>query len=142
VEAKRKARSDVAREHDLVMILARGLASSIATPMFLVDPDGTLVYFNEPAEGILGTSYAEAGEMALDEWGTAFVPEDAETGEALESKGLPLTIALTERKPAHRTMRITGRDGATRDIAVSAFPLWARMDEFVGAVAIFWEEGA
>jgi PAS domain-containing protein len=126
-------------EHDLVLILARGLASSIATPMFLVDPDGNLVYFNEPAEVLLGTSYADAGEMPPEEWGTGFKPQDPETGEAIPRESLPLTIALTERKPAHSTVVITARDGVRRSIANTAFPLWARTDEFVGAVAIFWE---
>lgn len=127
-------------EHNLVQILARGLASSIATPMFLVDPDGNLLYFNEPAEDILGTTYAEEGEMASQEWATAFKPHDLQTGEVLPPEVLPLSIALSERKPAHRTMQITGRDGVRRLIAVTAFPLFARADEFVGAVSIFWEE--
>jgi len=127
-------------EHNLVLILARGLASSIATPMFLVDPEGTLVYFNEPAEGILGQSYAEAGELSSDEWGTMFYPEDPETGEKIPREVLPLMIALAERRPAHRSMVITAQDGVRRGIALTAFPLFARTDEFVGAVAIFWEE--
>jgi PAS domain-containing protein len=127
-------------EHNLVLILARGLASSIATPVFLVDPDGTLAYFNEPAEQILGQTYAETGELKLDEWGTVFSPQDRESGEHLSPDALPLAMAIQERKPAHRQMRITGIDGEQRDIAVTAFPLWARTDEFVGAVAIFWEE--
>jgi PAS domain-containing protein len=128
------------QDHNLVLILARGLASSIATPMFVVDPDGNLVYFNEPAEEILGTTYAEEGEMAPEEWGTAFKPHDMETGEELPLESLPLAQALAERKPAHKAMGITGRDGVRRPIAVTAFPLWARTDEFVGAAAIFWEE--
>jgi PAS domain-containing protein len=127
-------------EHDLVLILARGLASSIATPMFLVNTDGTLVYYNEPAEEILGVSYAEAGELKPDQWGTMFAPVDRTSGEHLQPEALPLTVALDTRKPAHRRLRITGHDAVERDIAVTAFPLWARTDEFVGAVAIFWEE--
>jgi PAS domain-containing protein len=127
-------------EHNLVLILARGLASSIATPVFLVDPDGTLAYFNEPAEEILGQTYAETGELKMDDWGTMFSPQDRESGEHIQPEALPLATAIQERVPAHRQMRITGFDGEQRDIAVTAFPLWARTDEFVGAVAIFWEE--
>jgi PAS domain-containing protein len=128
-------------EHNLVLILGRGLASSIATPMFLVDPDGTLVYFNEPAESILGQSFAEAGEMPAEEWGTRFYPEDPDSGEKISGEELPLTQALAARRPAHRALVITGLDGVRRNIAVTAFPLFARTDEFVGAVAIFWERG-
>ena len=32
-------------------------------PIFLVDPEGTLVYYNEPAERLLGYRYDETGEM-------------------------------------------------------------------------------
>jgi PAS domain-containing protein len=128
-------------EHNLVLILARGMASSIATPIFLVDPAGNLVYFNEPAEEILGQSYAEAGELSPEEWGTMFYPEDPETGDKLDPQSLPLTVALNERRPSHRPIAITGLDGVRRKIAITAFPLFARTDEFVGAVAIFWEEG-
>ena len=128
-------------EHNLVLILARGLASSIATPMFLVDTEGTVVYYNEPAEVILGETYAEAGELSSDEWGTRFYPEDPDSGEKLEADQLPLSVALKERKPDHRLLAITGRDGQRRTIAVTAFPLFARTNEFVGGVAIFWETG-
>jgi PAS domain-containing protein len=128
-------------EHNLVLILARGLASSIATPMFLVDTEGRLAYYNEPAEAIFGESYAEAGELSAEEWGTRFYPEDPDTGEKLDPEALPLSVALKERKPDHRLITITGRDGKRRMLAVTAFPLFARTNEFVGAVAIFWEAG-
>lgn len=130
----------MSEEHNLVLILARGLASSIATPVFLVDPDGTLVYYNEPAEELLGQSFPEAGELKLDQWGTMFSPRDRESGEHISPDALPLAMALQERVPVHKRLRITGLDAEDRDIAVTAFPLWARTDEFVGAVAIFWEE--
>jgi PAS domain-containing protein len=128
-------------EHNLVLILARGLASSIATPMFLVDTEGTLVYYNEPAEVIFGETYAEAGELSPEEWSTRFYPEDPETGEKVGPEELPLSVALTERRPDHRLVTITGRDSQRRTIAVTAFPLFARTNEFVGGVAIFWEAG-
>jgi hypothetical protein len=127
-------------EHNLVLILARGLASSVATPIFLVGPDGTLLYFNEAAEGILGQTYAEAGEMSPEEWGAAFKPVSPETGDEVEIKNLPLSVALSEQRAAHRPLTITGLDGITRNIAITAFPLFARTEELVGAVAIFWEE--
>jgi PAS domain-containing protein len=128
-------------EHNLVLILARGLASSIATPLFVVDENGTLVYYNEPAEEILGMTFAEAGEMSPQEWASMFYPEDPQTGDKLSPDQVPLSIALAERRPVHRNVVITGGDEVRRTIAVTAFPLFARTDEFVGALAIFWEEG-
>ena len=47
----------------LVLILAKDLASRLATPVFVVDHEGSLLYFNEAAEPVLGVPYAETGEM-------------------------------------------------------------------------------
>jgi hypothetical protein len=47
------------------LILMRQLASYLAMPIFLVDPDGNLLYYNEPAEYLLGRRYDETGEMPL-----------------------------------------------------------------------------
>jgi hypothetical protein len=71
-----------------------------------------------------------------------FYPEDPASGEKLKPEDLPLAVALSKQRPAHRGLAITGRDDVRRTIAITAFPLFARTDEFVGAVAIFWEEGA
>lgn len=107
--------------------------------MFLIDPKGTLIFYNEPAETILGEKYAEAGELAPDEWGTMWSPEDPETGAEVPLEKLPLWIALTERAPAQSALCITGSDGVRRKINVIAFPLMTQAQELVGAVAIFWE---
>lgn len=46
--------ADSSTQRNLVMILARDLTSRLATPAFVVDADGTLAYFNEAAEPVLG----------------------------------------------------------------------------------------
>jgi len=127
-----------ASQHNLVLILARDFASRLATAVFLVDPQGSLVYFNEAAEGVLGQAYTEGVSMSAREWSTAFEPVAAD-GSPLPLGDLPLGIALSRREPAHSAIRIVGRDGVARAIEVTAFPLFAHADEFVGAVAIFWE---
>ncbi|MDQ4006230.1 MAG: PAS domain-containing protein [Actinomycetota bacterium] len=127
-------------EHNLVLILARGLASSIATPMMLVDPDGTVVYFNEPAEAILGESYAEVGELTRDEFIDKFYTGEDQSGTKVPPAELPIGVALGKRRPAHRTLTVARADGERRAIAVTAFPLFARTEELAGALAIFWEE--
>lgn len=124
---------------DLVLILARELASNLATATFVVDPQGTLIYYNEAAEGLLGEKYADAGELAIEEWGTIWSPEDLDTGEKIPVEDLPLSVALAENRPSHKGMWIVGSDDVRRQIAVTAFPLFSREDESVGAVAIFWE---
>jgi PAS domain-containing protein len=127
------------QQRNLVLILARELAANSATPMFVVDPQGNLAFFNEPAERVLGRSFAETGPLDSQEWGTIFSPVDGE-GNAIPVEELPLTKAMRQLEPGHVGMTITGLDGETRQIAVTAFPLFARADEFVGALAIFWEE--
>jgi PAS domain-containing protein len=121
------------------VILMKQIASYLATPIFVVDPMGNLVYFNEPAEGILGQRYDEAGDMPLHEWSSVFAPTD-ERGELLPPEDLPLVCALERRRPAHGPMWIRGLDGAIRHIAVTAFPLVGQNDRNLGAVAIFWED--
>ncbi|MCA1727313.1 MAG: PAS domain-containing protein [Actinobacteria bacterium] len=126
-------------QKSIVLILARELASKLATAVFIVDPEGTAVYYNEPAEALLGQTFAEGGELGKDEWGTVFNAMDADS-QPVPVDQLPLGIAITKHEPAHRTFWITGLDGVKRQISVTAFPLFARAQEFVGAVAIFWEE--
>ena len=130
--------ADDSTQRNLVMILARDLTSRLATPAFVVDAEGTLAYFNEAAEPVLGRSYAEAGELRAGEWASDWKPTDLD-GMPVPLEDLPLGIAFREGRPAHRAIRITGGDGVEREIEVTAFPLRPRQDVIVGAVAVFWE---
>ena len=51
---------------EVEMILARQLASFLALPIFLVGIDGGLIYYNEPAETILGCRFEEPGHFRCD----------------------------------------------------------------------------
>lgn len=126
------------QSQNLVLILARELADKLATAMFLVDPEGKLLYFNERAGEILGQSFATVGRMDLRDWTEGFDPREMD-GRVLPPEKLPLAVALIHQEPAHRSFQIRGRDGTNRVIASTAFPLFAHADEFVGAAAIFWE---
>jgi PAS domain-containing protein len=125
-------------QRNLVLILARDLADKLASAVFVVDRVGTLVYYNERAGELLGQTYAEAGSMRVDQWSRAFEPSDVE-GRPLDPSELPLVKALSTQKPDHSVLHIRALDGSFRDIGVTALPLFARRDEFVGAVAFFWE---
>jgi PAS domain-containing protein len=127
------------RQKNLVLILARDLASRLTSAAFVVDAEGTLIFFNEAAEPLLGRTYAEAGELRAGEWATEWNPTD-EGGRPIRLADLPLGIAFREGREAHRAFRIVGADGVARSIAVTAIPLFARAHEVVGAVAIFWED--
>lgn len=125
-------------QKEIELILARQLASHLAMPIFIVDPPGNLIYYNEPAEGILGRRFEETGEMPVEQWSTIYNPTD-ENGEPLSQDSLPLVIALTQHCPAHRTMWIDGLDGVRRRIEVTAFPIDGQAERYLGALAIFWE---
>src|SRR5688572_7826613 len=99
------------------MILTRQLASYLAMPIFIVDPAGTLIYYNEAAEVVLGKRFDETGEMPVDAWATAFRPAGAD-GSLLPVDALPLSIALTTRRPAHGEIWIDGLDGGRRRICI------------------------
>lgn len=58
------------------IILARQLASSLAMPILIVDTDGTLIFYNEPAEVILDQRFEETGEMPADVWSGRFAVAD------------------------------------------------------------------
>ncbi len=126
------------QQHEVEVILTRQLASYLAMPIFVVDPAGTLVFYNEAAESILGRRFEETGEMPANEWATIFKPMD-EAGNSISPDSLPLMIALTKNLPAHSRFWIRGLTGALHHIEVSAFPLIGQANRFLGAVALFWE---
>jgi len=127
------------RQRSVALILARELAVNLVTPMLIWDEEGTLVYFNESAQAIIGRRYEDMADMTVEEL-QQFQPTDLD-GNPLSVRDMASTIALESREPAHRVMYITALDGARRRLDVTAYPLLTRGDEFVGAVAIFWEPG-
>src|SRR5919202_174243 len=114
----------------LELILARNLLSSISTAAFLVDAEGTLVFFNEAAGALVGRRFEETGALGPREWGEAF-PWDR----------IPLTIALQHGRPMHSRMNIHSATGEVHDIEVSALPI-VGTEGFRGAMAIFWPVAA
>ena len=125
-------------QQEIEVILARHLIEYLAMPMFIVDPDGDMLFYNEPAEAILGFRYNETGTLRAGEWSSVFQPMDQE-GHPINPEELPLIIATLRRQPAHRSFWIRGLDQALRQIEVTAFPLIGQAGRFLGAVAIFWE---
>jgi PAS domain-containing protein len=124
-------------QRNLVLILARNFASHLATSVFLVDAEGTVIYYNEAAEHALGRRFIEGHGMPLEEWSSAFRPK-APDGQPLSLEEIPLGRSIVKREPAHGRVAIRGADGVDRTIEVTSFPLFAHADDFVGAIAIFW----
>jgi PAS domain-containing protein len=120
------------------IILIRQLAGYLSVPLFLVDPKGDLLFYNEPAEVILGRRFEETGAMPAEIWSSIFTPVD-EQGQPIPPDDLPLIISLHTRRPAHKRFHIQGMNGVPRRIDVVSIPIVGLQGEFVGAAALFWE---
>jgi PAS domain-containing protein len=125
-------------QKEIELILIRQLASYLAMAVFLVDAEGNLIFYNEPAERILGHRFDETGEMPATEWATAWMPTD-EKGNPVPPEELPLWISLHEQRVATSRFWIRGLDNVPRYIEVVAFPLLGQGDRHLGAVSLLWE---
>jgi PAS domain-containing protein len=126
------------RQLAIELILGRHLASYLGVPIFIVDPRGNMVYYNEPAEAILGIRFEETGRMPMAEWSRVFTPADAD-GTPIEPKNLPLVIALQQARPAYDEFYIQGLDESTRHIQVIGIPVIGLAGKRLGAIAVLWE---
>lgn len=127
---------ELEQQKHLVLILARAFASNLSTPTAIADARGRLVFYNEAAEPLVGRRFSEAEEMPMDEWTAAFEPRTLDS-EPLPSEQRPARIALDERRASHLRYLATSAEGEI-EVEVTAFPLFAQTDEFVGIVVIFW----
>jgi PAS domain-containing protein len=124
--------------YEIEIILNRQLADCLALPVFITDTKGNLIYYNEPAEEILGKRYDETGEMPVEMWSTIFKPIDAK-GKAIPPQELPLVKTLNSCHPYHKTFWIESLKGKKEQISVTSYPIIGRAARFLGAVAIFWK---
>ncbi len=123
--------------YPIEIILNRQLADCLAIPVFITDTSGNLLFYNEPAEDILGERYEDTGEMPVERWGTIFKSKD-ENGELLAPEELPLVKTLAHQLPYFKTFWIESLQGKSEKISVSSYPIIGRAGVFLGAVAIFW----
>jgi len=130
--------TEIPTQYNLVLILARRFAARLATAVFLVDANGTAIYYNEAAEHVLGRRFIQGHGMPSEEWSTVFHPRD-EQGNPVPLEDLPIGVAIHRREPAHGIVTIHGADGVDRRIEITSFPLFAHTDDFIGAIAIFWQ---
>src|SRR6266851_6659544 len=65
-------------EKPIEVILMRLLASYLAMPVLVVNTEGTLLFFNEPAEDFLGMRFEETGELPTNIWSTALAATDCD----------------------------------------------------------------
>jgi PAS domain-containing protein len=125
----------------LPLILARELASNLATPMFLIDASGMLVFYNDAAALLLGKRFAEIGEITGMEFGAALALETLD-GQPLRRRDSPAGVAFFEHRPAHSAVLASTYDGARRAYQATAYPLFGTSGEMDGVIAVFWEHKA
>lgn len=126
-------------QQPIELILLRQWATYIAIPVWIMDAVGNLVFYNEPAEVILGQRFDEAGEINAADLADLFVTTDLD-GSPLDNKELPAVVALTEHHPAHRELRIQSLGTReTRQIQATAIPIEGQGGRHLGAFAVFWE---
>jgi len=128
----------MSQQRPIEMILLRQLASYLTIAIWMMDADGNLVYYNEPAERLLGVTFDDAGPIHADQLSDLFRATDFE-GNPLADSALPIVEALLKQKPTHGEIRFCGMDGVWRDIEISAFPLEGQAARFLGVCATFWE---
>jgi len=125
-------------QRPIEVILLRQWASYIAVPMWITDDIGNLIYYNEPAEAILGKRFDEVGMIHAEELADVFHTTDME-GNPLESKQLPIAKALTEAIPVHSVLKFRAFDQTYRTIEVTALPIEGQGGRHLGVMAMFWE---
>ena len=124
--------------YEIEIILNRQLADCLSIPVFITDTTGNLIFYNEPAEKVLGKRFEETGEMPVEEWATIFNPLD-EDGKPLSPDELPLVKTLKDEFPYHKSFKIESLKGEWQNISVTSYPIISREGKFLGAVAIFWK---
>ena len=123
----------------LPLILARELAANLATPMFLIDARGMLVFYNDAAAVLLGKDFGELGEIPAEQFGAA-LHMTTPTGDRIRISESPAGVAHFERRPAHATVIATAYDGSRRTYEATAYPLFANEGEMHGVLNVFWTE--
>src|SRR5258705_4756695 len=108
--------------YEIEIILNRQLADCLSIPVFITDTIGNLIFYNEPAEQVLGKRFEETGEMPVEEWSTVFKPVD-NNGNPLPPEELPLVKTLKDEFPYHKNFRIESLKGEWQNISVTSYPI-------------------
>ena len=108
-------------------------------PGLVVDTTGTVVFYPEPAERILGVRFEETGRIGPEEVERLIeLSDDPAAGP--DEAGRPMATALQQRRPAHARRWLLRRGDRVRlQVELTAFPVIDQEDRLLGAVAMFWE---
>lgn len=124
-------------QREIEIILIRRWASYVKLPLFLIAPEGDVVYYNDSAAVLLGRPFDESGPMTADELADIF--RTATEGEPLPADSLPAVRAWRTRRPAYGRIQYHALDGRNWDIEVCAMPLIGLGERYLGVLVAFWE---
>jgi len=126
-------------QHSVEMILVRQLAGYLFVPVVVVDTAATVIFYNEPAERILGVRFEETGPIDREEADRLIeLSEDPAAGP--DDTGRPLLTALQERRPLHARRWLLRRGDRVRlQVELTVFPIIDQEERLLGAMAMFWE---
>lgn len=125
-------------QQPLEMIILRQLASYLTIPMWMMDDAGDLIFYNEPAEALLGVQFDDVGPIRAEQLVGMWQVTDRD-GELLPEAEFPVVAALTRQVAGHRAVRFQSKDGEWRDVEVTAIPIEGQGKRFLGVLAMFWE---
>ncbi len=120
------------------MILLRQTASYLAIAMWMMDESGDLIYYNEPAEQLLGVRFDDVGPIRAEQL-VGMWQVTALDGQEIGLDEFPVVVALSKRVPAHNAVRFKGMDGVWRRVEVTALPIEGQGGRFLGVLTTFWE---
>lgn len=123
-------------QRELEVILARQLAGYLALPLIIMDASHIVVYYNEPAERILGRRFDEGGAVPWSSWTEVF-EFTTESGQPMAAEDIPLAVAVRERQLAFARFWMRGRDGVRHHVIASGIPLIGNAGRFLGSIGIF-----
>src|SRR5499425_572461 len=126
-------------QQSVEMILVRQLASYLFVPVVVIDSTGTVVFYNEPAERILGVRFEETGRIDREEAERLIeLSEDPSAGP--EDSERPLVVALQQRRPTHaRRWLLRRADRVRLQVELTVFPIIDHEERLLGAMAMFWQ---
>ncbi len=123
----------------LVLIRAKHLAESVTTPTFIADREGTLIFYNEAAEALLGRPFSDSGPMPAAEWGESFNIRSRDDS-PFPLDAMPGWMEVQQHRPALGHLKFSNASGEDHLIAVCAVPLFTSQEQFEGAIVVFWED--
>ncbi len=115
------AESRLRREAEIAERRLDGVVRSMPSGILIWDLGGRVVYANDEARRLTGRPLADGTHIdEVTRYATAVAP----TGRRLSTDELPLSIALSEHRPAGPTeLQFTHPDGSLRQVLASAAPV-------------------